>query len=72
MEQYLTTEQAAKLKGVSQSSMARWCADGWLKRCVKVGKTWLIDKAELETFEPPKRGPKPKRGRAPERKEEER
>jgi excisionase family DNA binding protein len=59
MENMLTTAEAAKAKGVSQSTLARWCADGWLK-CYKVGKTWLVNKSELEAFEPPKRGPKKK------------
>jgi excisionase family DNA binding protein len=59
MEKFLTTAKAAEERGVSQSTIARWCAAGWI-RCVKMGKTWLVDTHDLMDFEPPRRGPKKK------------
>ena len=73
MEQFgfVDAKEAARIKGVSVSTIARWCAAGAVT-CVKVGKTWLVEESALKAFEQPKRGPKPKRGRPPERKEGER
>jgi len=57
MSEIITAEEAARLRGVTGETIRRWCRDGWLTKARKAGKTWLLDKAELMAFEPPKPGP---------------
>jgi len=62
MGDIITVKEGAELRGVSVAVIRYWLRSGWLKSGRKSGGTWLIDKAELLSFEPPARGPRPKRG----------
>jgi len=59
MDEVLTAEEGAELRDVSGETVRRWCRDGLLKTARKAGRVWLISRAEVLDFEPPKRGPKP-------------
>ena len=59
MDVVIMAEEAAKLRGVTAETIRRWARIGWLKKARRVGRhTWLLDRAEVLAFEPPKPGPK--------------
>ncbi len=65
MNERLTAAEVAERYGVNARTVARWCAQGRLPGAYKVGEgfrgIWVIPASALEGFEPPTRGPQPKR-----------
>ena len=54
---YLTTREAAKLLGISQSRVVQFCREDRLGR--KIGRNWAITRAQLERFRGIERKPGP-------------
>lgn len=48
-EQYLTTEEIAKMLRVSVQSVNKWCREGKLK-AIRAGRRWRITRADLNQF----------------------
>ena len=70
MEDYITTAEAARIKKVSRATIVRWINDGSIENVIRVNpRLWLVSRAEVLAYEPPPRGPKPKRGRPPKNRE---
>jgi excisionase family DNA binding protein len=61
MDEIITVEEGARLRGVTGETVRRWCREGVLKSARRAGRVWLISKSELLAYEPDPRGPKPKR-----------
>jgi excisionase family DNA binding protein len=58
----LSSEEVAKLKGVSNKTVIRWAQNGLLNSVkLPFGAGYRFDPAEVEAFEPPKMGPKPRK-----------
>lgn len=49
---YITSPEAAKMKGVSEATIRIWCNRGYLKGAYKSGKTWIIPTTSLDTHQP--------------------
>lgn len=49
MSEILTPIEAAKILGLAQSGVCRYCQSGRLK-ATKVGRQWLIDRKDLDAF----------------------
>ena len=62
MEEIVTVAEVARIRGVHNDTVRRWCKEGWLKSAKKMGRTWVILKSEALAFEPPKPGPDRGRG----------
>jgi excisionase family DNA binding protein len=60
----ITTEQAAKILGVSKRRVTDFCREGRIG--MRLGKSWLIDESECRRFA---RQPRPT-GRPPQTKED--
>lgn len=45
---YLTTTEAAKILGVTQGLVRRWCGQGRLGK--RVGRDWILSVAEVKRF----------------------
>ena len=60
---YLTTPEAAKLIGKTADLIAKLCQSGRLPGAEKIGNTWLIPRASVESYAPGKRGPRTKKER---------
>ena len=56
MNDTITVHEAAELRGVRTEKIRHWLRSGWIKSARKAGSVWLMDRAEVEAFEPPKRG----------------
>lgn len=50
-----TTEEAGEYLGMDPSMIRRYCRQDKIK-AKKIGRDWLIEKAELDRFEPQPRG----------------
>lgn len=57
---WLTTAQAAELRGVSRRRITHLLASGRIAGR-KLGRDWMVDAASLAAFEPMKRG-RPRKG----------
>jgi excisionase family DNA binding protein len=55
---YLTTPEAAKLIGKTADLIAKLCQSGRLPGAEKIGNTWLIPRASVESYAPGRRGPR--------------
>lgn len=55
MNELLSTSQAAKILGVTQRLVGRYCKEGRLGK--RVAERYLITRKELEKFRKQKRGP---------------
>jgi hypothetical protein len=62
-EGYITVAEATKLSGKGIKMIARLCQTGKLPGAEKIGNTWLIPRASVETYTPGKRGPRTKKER---------
>lgn len=51
----ITIIEAAALRNITARTIRRWCELGWID-ARQSGKVWLIDRASLINFTPPKRG----------------
>jgi excisionase family DNA binding protein len=60
-EGYITVADAAKLSGKGIKMIARLCQSGRLPGAEKIGNTWLIPRASVESYSPGKRGPRTKK-----------
>jgi hypothetical protein len=60
---YVTTVEASVLMGKCESMIARLCQTGRLLGAHKIGKTWLIPRASVESYTPGRRGPRTKKER---------
>jgi hypothetical protein len=58
---YVTTAQAAALRGVHRRTVDHWLAQGWLDYWwLQVGQpVRLVRRADVLAFDPPPRGPTP-------------
>jgi excisionase family DNA binding protein len=61
---YVTTPEAAKLIGKTADMIAKLCQAGRLPGAEKIGNTWLIPRAAVESYTPGRRGPLTKKERA--------
>ncbi len=60
LDDFLTVSEAARRRAVTDRTIRRWCADGWITGARRVGeRAWLIPRAELDAFEPPAPGRPP-------------
>lgn len=57
-EQIVTVSEAAKLREVGPGVIRYWLRKGWLTSARKAGGTWIMSRAEVLDFEPPKPGPR--------------
>jgi len=58
----LSTVQVAQRFNVDSSTVRRWIEHGHLPATRLGARSWMVNEADLEGFEPPKRGrPKPKK-----------
>jgi excisionase family DNA binding protein len=60
---YITVTEAAGLSGKGIKMIARLCQTGKLPGAEKIGNTWLIPRASVESYTPGKRGPRTKKER---------
>jgi hypothetical protein len=60
---YVTTIEASVLIGKCESMIARLCQTGRLRGARKIGKSWLIPRASVESYTPGRRGPRTKKER---------
>ena len=60
---YITVTEAAVLSGKGIKMIARLCQSGRLPGAEKIGNTWLIPRASVESYTPGKRGPRTKKER---------
>jgi excisionase family DNA binding protein len=60
---YLTTPEASVVSHKCESFIKRLCRDGRLPGAKKLGNTWLIPRAAVESYTPGKRGPRTKKER---------
>ena len=51
----LTTRDVARHFGVAVQTVCVWCAKGWLK-AIKLGRDWVIERVDMESFRLPTRG----------------
>jgi excisionase family DNA binding protein len=58
---YITVTEAAKLSGKGIKMIARLCQTGKLPGAEKIGNTWLIPRASVESYTPGRRGPRTKK-----------
>jgi excisionase family DNA binding protein len=58
---YLTTTEAAKLIRKTSDLIAKLCQSGRLPGAEKIGNTWLIPRASVESYTPGRRGPRTKK-----------
>ncbi|MDR1515306.1 MAG: helix-turn-helix domain-containing protein [Synergistaceae bacterium] len=58
---YITVAEATKLSGKGIKMIARLCQTGKLPGAEKIGNTWLIPRASVESYTPGKRGPRTNR-----------
>ena len=56
----ITVAEASELRNVMPSTIRFWIRRGWITSARKSGATWLMERAEVMAFEPPKPGPQPK------------
>jgi len=56
MTNLLSVTEAAAARGVDVSTVRRWCSTGILKAQRLGARSWMIDAADLDGFEAPKRG----------------
>ncbi|MCB8992083.1 MAG: helix-turn-helix domain-containing protein [Ardenticatenaceae bacterium] len=59
MDNLISARQAAKLLGVSRTTVSEWCQKGIIRNAQKVGATWAIPVSSLEDIERPKMGRPP-------------
>ncbi|MDR1916657.1 MAG: helix-turn-helix domain-containing protein [Synergistaceae bacterium] len=62
-EGYVTTEEAAALIGKGINMISKLCQSGKLSGAEKLGNSWLIPRASVESYSPGKRGPRTKKER---------
>jgi excisionase family DNA binding protein len=55
---YITVAEASKLSGKGIKMIARLCQTGKLPGAEKIGNTWLIPRASVESYAPGRRGPR--------------
>jgi excisionase family DNA binding protein len=60
-EGYVTTEEAAALIGKGINMISKLCQSGRLPGAEKLGNSWLIPRASVESYSPGKRGPRTKK-----------
>jgi hypothetical protein len=65
MENEISTAEAARIIGLSANQIRLHLESGKLKGRRVNPRTWLVDKASAEAFEPPPKGRPPKPGRLP-------
>ena len=57
-EEYVTAIQASEIIGKSINLIAKLCQSGRLPGAEKIGNTWLIPRASVESYAPGRRGPR--------------
>jgi hypothetical protein len=62
-EEYITVMQASEIIGKGINMIAKLCQSGRLPGAEKIGNTWLIPRAAVESDTPGKRGPRTKKER---------
>jgi hypothetical protein len=62
-EGYVTSIQASEIIGKGINLIAKLCQSGRLSGAEKIGNTWLIPRASVESYTPGKRGPRAKKER---------
>jgi hypothetical protein len=60
---YITATEAATITGKKIRMIAVLCQSGRLPGAEKIGNTWLIPRASVESYTPGKRGPRTKKER---------
>jgi excisionase family DNA binding protein len=60
-ENYVTTTEAARIIKKTADLIAKLCQSGRLPGAEKIGNTWLIPRASVESYTPGKRGPRTNR-----------
>jgi hypothetical protein len=60
---YITATEASAIIGKKIRMIATLCQSGRLLGAEKIGNTWLIPRASVETYTPGKRGPRTKKER---------
>ncbi|MDR1915477.1 MAG: helix-turn-helix domain-containing protein [Synergistaceae bacterium] len=60
-EGYVTATEAAAIIGKKIRMIAVLCQSGRLPGAEKIGNTWLIPRASVESYSPGKRGPRTKK-----------
>jgi hypothetical protein len=58
---YITVAEATKLSGKGIKMIARLCQTGKLPGAEKIGNTWLIPRASVDSYAPGRRGPRTKK-----------
>jgi excisionase family DNA binding protein len=58
---YVTSHEAAQRLGKGINLIAKLCQSGRLPGSEKIGNTWLIPRASVESYTPGKRGPRTKK-----------
>lgn len=48
---YMTTNDASKIWGISQRRVSLLCAENRIEGALKMGKTWLIPKDAVKPFD---------------------
>ena len=57
-ENYVTTTEAARIIKKTADMIAKLCQSGRLPGAEKIGNTWLIPRASVESYAPGRRGPR--------------
>ena len=63
LENYVTADEAAKLMNLKESMIRTLCRSGRLPGAVKMGVSWVIPRESALSYQPERRGPKPKTAR---------
>jgi hypothetical protein len=58
---YITATEAATITGKKIRMIATLCQSGRLPGAEKIGNTWLIPRASVESYTPGRRGPRTKK-----------
>lgn len=56
MERILSAADAAKVVGVSKTTMAEWCERGYVPKAQKVSRFWAIPESSIELINKPRMG----------------